>query len=523
MQFDDAVMAIGTVLDLRRVASAHVVDHRNLNEEELRKALIKVKPQYLHFDTVKSNLEKAFYKNECIDHRTISLILIDDVLLNEDGYIINAGELEEKVMAIEQKIVNMSNEIDISDLVSHKDSHRQKELELYFYILKVAWEYEDSKSPDEVNLLRKFRDKLNVSETNHKVLEAKIGKFPKLNNDIHSRSEILDVRRYLHTLGLLFPIRDEKGNDLDLIPEELASVMNEILEREIKTPNYSILIRNKLVYKKKYLQTALEKASISFSNSDSLEAIADKVIESIKPSVLIGGITPKDGLSNDDLYKWCSVLDLPVSGTKQDRIGRIISYYDSLRQTAPVLDDERVVCYEMYEELAFRDHSVLRAHNIISKDLEIESKFEEATSYLFQTKLNHTPLKQAGSNNPDGLLSFKDMYVMWDNKSKEHPGIVDLKQHINQFHLYMEKANKPVPIFLVIAPGFTEESERAALNYTADNINRNIVLITAKELKNLAEEWSSTDNKRQDEPFPLGLLAKTGRFNSKLLSGFKDK
>ena len=523
MKFDDAVMAIGTVPDLRRVASAHVVDHRNLDEEELRKALIKVKPQYLHLDTVKSNLETAFYENDCIDHRTISQIIINDVMLNEDGFIIYGDKLEEKVMALEQNIVNMSNESDISDLVSHKDNHRQKELELYYYILKVAWEYEDSKSHDEVNLLRKFRMKLNISERDHKVLEAKLGKYPKLNNDIHSRSEILNVRRYLHALGLLFPIRDEKGKDLDLLPEEIASVMNEVLEREIKMPNYSILIRHKLISKKKYLLSALEKANIPANYNDTLENIAEKVIEHIKPSTLIGGVTPKDGISNDDLYKWCSSLDLPVGGTKQERIQRIISYYNSLRQTAPVREDERVVCYEMFKELAFRDHSVLRAHNIISKDIEIESKFEDATSFLFQNKLNHTPLKQAGSTNPDGLLSFKDMYVMWDNKSKEHPGHVDLKNHIKQFHQYMEKSDKPVPIFLVIAPGFTEESERAALNYTSENINRNIVLITAEELKGLAEEWSSPDNKRQDEPFTLGLLAKTGRFNSTLLGSFNDK
>ena len=523
VKFDDAVMAIGTVPDLRRVASAHVVDHRNLSEEELRNALKKVKPQYLHFDTVKNNIETAFYKNESIDHRTISQIILYNVMLNEDGYMLGAGETEEKVMSIEQNVVNRSNEIEVSDLVSHADSQRQKDLELYYFILKVAWEYEDSKSPDEVNLLRKFRYKLNISEMDHKVLEAKLGKFPKPNNEIHTRSEIQKVRRHLHALGLLFPIRDERGNDLDLIPEELAEIMNKALQKEIKEPNYSILIRNKLVYKKKFLQTALEKANISVSYRDTLDDLAEKVIKYIQPSVLINGVTTRDGLSNEDLHKWCSELDLPVGGTKQERIERIISYYDSLRQTAPVREDERTVCYEMYEELAFRDHSVLRAHNIISKDLEIESKFEEATSYLFQYKLNHIPLKQAGSNNPDGLLSFKDMYVMWDNKSKEHPGLVDLKDHIKQFHQYMEKVNKPVPIFLVIAPDFTENSELVAFNYTAENINRNIVLITAKELKSLAEEWSSPDNKRHDEPFSLGLLARTGRFNRKLLGSFKDK
>jgi len=518
MKFDDAVMNIGTVPDLRRVASAHVVDHRNLKEKELRNALIKVKPQYLHFDTVKNNLENSFFKNNSLDYRTISHIMINDIMLNEEGYMLNARELEEKVIALEQDIVNKSNEKEVAELLWHKDKQRQSELELYYYILQVAWEYEDTKSADEVNLLKKFRNKLSINEMDHKVLEAKLGKYPKANNEIHSRSEIQEVRRHLQSLGLIFPVRDEKNNDIDVIPEELAEVMSKAIDKEIKLPNYSILIRHKSVFKKNTLIKALEKANVSISSGDTKDDLAEKVIKHVKPSVIIG-----DSLSNEELYNWCSQLDIPVSGTKQDRIERIIDYYDSLRQTAPVREDERVVCYEYYEELASRDYTTLRAHNIISKDLEIESKFEEATSYLFQYKLNHTPLKQAGSNTPDGLLSFKDMYVMWDNKSKENPGLVNLNDHIKQFHQYMENANKPVPIFLVIAPGFTEDSERTAMNYTANNINRNIVLITARELKALAEEWSSSDNKSQDEPFPLGLLAKTGRFNSALLGSFKEK
>jgi len=521
MKFDDAVMSVGTVPDLRRIAKAHVVDHRNLDEEELRKALIKVKPQYLHFETVQGNLETAFYRNDSIDYRTLSQIIIYDVLLNEDAYMLNSSETEEKVMAIEQNIVNRSNELELKDLASSSDEQKQKDLELYFFILKVAWEYEDAKSPDEVNLLRKFRNKLNISEIDHKVLEAKISKFPKPNNDIHTRGEIQKVRRYLQELGLLFLIRDEKGNNFDMIPEELAKVMNQALNKEIKDPNYAILLRHKLVNKKNFLRNALEKANISYQHKLTLDELVDKVIKHIPPSQLLGGVTSRDGLSSDDLHKWCSELDLQVGGTKKERIERIISYYDSLRQTAPIVEDERVVCYEMYEELAFRDQSVLRAHNIINKDIEIEAKFEEATSYLFQYKLNHVPLKQAGSNNPDGLLSFKDMYVMWDNKSKEYPGQVNLKDHIKQFHEYMENADKQVPIFLVIAPDFTEDSEVEAFNYTADNLNRNIVLITARELKDLAEEWSDSENKRHDEPFPLGLLARSGRFDRRVLGDIK--
>ena len=62
MKFDDAVMAIRTLLDLRRIAGAHVVDHRQLGEDELREAIIKLKTKYLDAETVRLNLEHALLR-----------------------------------------------------------------------------------------------------------------------------------------------------------------------------------------------------------------------------------------------------------------------------------------------------------------------------------------------------------------------------------------------------------------------------------------------------------------------------
>ena len=72
MKFDDAVRETRTLTDLRRIAGAHVVDHRQLADEELRDSIIKVKPQYLHEETVRLNLErrrlilsKGFCRGRC--------------------------------------------------------------------------------------------------------------------------------------------------------------------------------------------------------------------------------------------------------------------------------------------------------------------------------------------------------------------------------------------------------------------------------------------------------------------------
>jgi hypothetical protein len=48
MKFLEIVDYVHPVSTLKRIAGANVVDHRNLKEEELRTAIKKVIPQYLH-------------------------------------------------------------------------------------------------------------------------------------------------------------------------------------------------------------------------------------------------------------------------------------------------------------------------------------------------------------------------------------------------------------------------------------------------------------------------------------------
>ncbi len=139
------------------------------------------------------------------------------------------SQTEESVIALEQAVVNRSNEIDLIDLAcATRKSPRYRNLELYHFVLNVVWENDDTKSPDEVNLLRKLRDRLRITESDHRLMEAKLGKYPKPSNELHTRAEISEVRRYLQGLGLLFAIRHDGDTDVDLIPEELAAVMRHI-------------------------------------------------------------------------------------------------------------------------------------------------------------------------------------------------------------------------------------------------------------------------------------------------------
>ena len=511
MRFNSAVEAIGTVFDLRRIAGAHVIDHRQLSQDELRAALVKVRPQYLHEETVRTNLDQALFRENDIQLRVLSRLILIDILLDQYDFELPFSQTEEAVMTFEQSVVNRSNEIDLVDLAcANRKSPRYQNLELYQFVLTVAWENDDNKTPDEVNLLRRLRNRLGITESDHRLMEAKLGKYPKKSNELHTRAEITEARRYLQSLGLLFAIRRDDEVDTDLVPEELAAIMRNLLGLEIRTDSYHFMMNYRPLRRKAHLTEVLSKAGVEFNPTDTVDVLVKRIIGYVPPSKAIASSSPRYGLTNDQLASWCKELGEPVSGTMDDRIRRIVLHFDRLRPHVEQEADERVKWYEFYEELATRDYETLRSQHIVDRDLEIEAKFEEATEYLFAEKLNHAPLQQSGTNRPDGLLSLGSNYLMWDNKSKENS--VSLRDHIRQFDGYMNQADKPVPVFIVIGPSFTGESESEAVRYHAQHFDRAISLITAGELKLLAEEWSTPENKRREEPFPLGLLATTGRF-----------
>ena len=259
-------------------------------------------------------------------------------------------------------------------------------------------------------------------------MEAKIGKYPKPENELHTRSEINEVRRYLQGIGLLFAIRQDDNVDTDMIPEELASVLRQILRIELRTESYQQLLTYRHLRRKSHLTDVLARCGVDFGRQDTIDILMDRFVNYIPASKAIASNSPRYGLNSQQLAAWCRELHISPSGAIEERIDRIITHFDQLRPPETEVPDERARWYDFYEELACRDYVMLRAQHVIEKDLEIEAKFEEATRYLFAEKLNHTPLQQRGSNHPDGLLCLQSNYLMWDNKSKETP--VNLKDHI---------------------------------------------------------------------------------------------
>jgi hypothetical protein len=314
MKFDDAVQPIRTITDLRRVSSAHVVDHNQLIDDQLRAGLIKVKPQYLHEETVRAQLDDILQRDGDEITRTVAHLLLVDVLLNQFDCTLPFGETEEKVIAFEQSLIDSSNETEVLDLAcGDKSSQRMRDLELYNFVLETAWEG-DSVSPDEANLLTKLRRRLRINLWEHRILESKLKKFPKPGNELHTRSEINQVRRELQCRGLVFPVRTDDGDDLDVIPEELEAVIRQILELELRLDAYRELLLSRPLRKKAHYAEVLDKSGVVHCKSDTLDTLLSRVLHNVPVSRGISSNSPRYGLSSEELADWCKDLGLTQAG-----------------------------------------------------------------------------------------------------------------------------------------------------------------------------------------------------------------
>lgn len=504
MKFNECVEKVSTFTDLKRFANEYVIDYRRLSYDELKAAVNKTAPQYYNEDNIRS-VVRGIELNPDRNIRILFNVYIRNILLNCDDFTESMRTLEDKVIAYEQDIVDLANEFSLDEEVQNID--------FYKYVVEAAWEANDDVSVDEQNLINKIKTKLGVSEKHHQILEAQIGKFPTHGNILHTKDEISAVRRLLQTKGIIISVRDSNNIDYDVIPVEVATVLRKIFNVDIKESSYRTLIESKYVRNKTYLTDMLTKAGIVLPKSITLGQLKELAIKNLTAHQLLGGFSANDGLDKKTLAEWCGVLGLTTYLTKPELINSIINYYDEIKQIQCTEEDEREVLYHFYEELAGRKLSDLRQQGIINKDLECEHKFESATNYIFEKIFKIKPLMMSGTEHPDGILSFNDKLIMWDNKSKETD--VSLAEHIKQFDRYIKTSSKSVSVFMVIGPSFTADSQKECAKYAMSN-DTIILLITAKELKELAEKWAK-EHATDSEPLPLGVFKQNGRFNPDLV------
>lgn len=506
VNFFDFVSQLSSITTARRVASAYVADYRRLDLDEIKDFLVKTASQYTSYENISERMKEIKLDSNRAN-RIIAPVLLRAYLIDQDDYISPCKDTDTAVINYEKEIIDASNNYDISKV--------SKDMLLFKYMLDTAWAYNNDVSVDEKNLIEALRKYLNISISEQHILEAKSGHFPAQGNILHTLDEIDAARKMLQSKGLIVSIKNSEGAFCDMIPDDIAVHIRKYYQIEMRTYGYEKLVDYVVKKtKKQYLVDIVNRAckynnssAIEISNNPTVTELRNVILKSIKPSNLIGGYSPRDGLDVTMLSAWCSELGLNVSGSKNTLIARILEYYDNIRRIEIKTTDDREKLFNVYSQLANRDLKFLRTNNIIDKDLQCERHFESATNYLFEKLLQNKPLTLTGTEHPDGKLSFKDKYIMWDNKSKESP--VNLKDHIHQFDGYIQSSDKEVVVFLVIGPSFTENSVKECVDYSL-NHDTQILLITADELKTIAETWHK---KHPGEMFNLGYFKQNGRFD----------
>lgn len=511
MEFKELVEQIPNTLVAKRIATAYVADYRRLSLEEIKSFLVKTTKQYTSFENISQAIKDIKLDNDR-SIRIIAPIFLRDYLLDQDDFISTCKDTDMAILNYEKSIIDESNNFDISKI--------SNDLNLFKFMLDTAWAYNDDISVDEKNLIEAVRKYLNISIKEQHMLEAKSGRFPNPENILHTYDDIETTRKALQSKGLLMSIKNSDGELCDIIPNEIAKELRKVFGIEIRSYGYEKLVDYVIKKtKKQYLIDIVNKtaqysntAKLNISNSPTVSELKDIILKSVKPSNLLGGYHVRDGLDVNVLSNWCSELGLNVSGTKNALIDRILEYYDSMRKIEIKTEDEREPLVQVFHQLAARDLKYLHSNNIIIKDLQCEHLFEDATNYIFEKMLFNKPLTLTGTDHPDGKLSFKDKYIMWDNKSKESP--VNLKDHIQQFDRYIKSSDKEVAVFMVIGPEFSDRSVQECVDYSLNN-DTMILLITADELKSVADNWVKKHN---GESFNLGYFKQNGRFDIKLLN-----
>ena len=503
MKFASVVENIVKSNDLKRIAKAHIVDISRLGDDEIRAHLLNAEKHYANPDLIKERVSEAVL-HENRDIRTITPILIGEVLLQAHDYSYPQSIAEEKVVDWEQKIIDESNEKEIG---ASRTIHN---FEFFEFVLDAAWSENDHISQDEKKLIEKIRRKLSITEREYRLLEAKLGKFPKPGNSIHTREDINEARKYLQSQGLLLTYREADGSDHDVVPDELVPGIKTAFGISMRKYGYEELIKYKAVKKKQYLEDALAKGGVVLAKRGlGVPELHSLCIEHLPPETLLGGNSPRDGLDSTVLELWCRDIGVQTSGTKNERIARIICHYDGLfAKISSEDEDHRKPWFDYYVEFAGREYKFLRGQQLIDKDQDIDKRFEWATDYLFETYLNHQTLNLPGSEQPDGALSLGSEVLFWDNKSKE--GAVDVKEHFSQFERYFRKSESKVAALMVVAPSFTEGSDSDARAHKIHTGNV-VSLVTAEELKQIALDWSNS--KKANDAFPLNYFTAAGRFD----------
>jgi hypothetical protein len=494
MKVPDAVQEMSKQY-LHRVIDSFTKDFPKPDEDRAREIIVRNVDELTDPDRILSVLR---FEGTFSDQILFAYIL--EALVNRPNFLASEQDLIDEVTSLEQQVLDAATD---SESLRYEDT---RAVDIFRSVLEVALEDQEV-TAQELGLLRRLREKLGLSEKSKRILLAQLGHFPTNGNRLHGPSEFKDALIDLQRRGVLFYCNRLSGG-VFVVPEEIVRWVKRALGIELSRKALEKLLET---FTKEQLSAILDSAKLPKSGRK--DELQERVVKAgIKPSQAL------DVLSNQDLYDMCSALPgAKVSGTKPERIARVIDYFANLvvrhvPEEAP--PGERF--YKYLVELSRRDRENLLANKVIHKDRDMEDAFEEGTRFLFAQKLGLELLEMPGSDHPDGCMRFgkRGELFMWDNKSKETIYTFP-PSHMKQFKRYIRDAQDRVSCFLVVVPEIAEGADHNAARLKVESgSDTDVALIAAEDLLWLAEEWRAT---RPGRPFNLDVLNITGVLSRQVL------
>lgn len=481
---------------LTRTIDSFLKDVRINDEEEMREVILKNVEEFQNQERVKSNLD---FSNDSRDTGVLNEMILH-CLMETPNYLLEEADLFKNVEELMLEIVEQSRDEQLIKNIP-EDARR-----IYTAVLEAAWKKDDELNPYEMNILNVLAKELELSKKEHYLLESRIGRFPQKGNKLHSTRQVELTLRDLQNRGII--LRFKSTDTFYVIPKEIARTVRFMLGGELRKEAYELLLQS---LHNSQLRQILGHFDLFVSGTK--EARIERIMtHDILPSQAL------NVLATSDLTEVLRSLEgARVSGTKEEKIINIINFYEDLTIHVSDPTDERARYCDFFEDLAARDYQTLRANQVISKDVEIENYFEEATRYLFEAKLRIPLMEMKGSQRADGRIKFNATEcILWDNKSTEQPyNFPD--NHFEQFLGYMRSEEMRVTLFLVIVSDYTPQAIAQAQKLKAfSGEDSDVALIRAADLKYVADNWTSFSKMREPE-FNLEVFNLTGELTRDLL------
>lgn len=481
MKFEDVITNLATKNAIRRSANIGK-DFRGQVEKE---DLLTQKKLFLNERRICDEFCKY---DENFDFRRLLLFLF----LNKEDYSVNSD-----LKIVEKEIKEFRKYLLENEKYIHWD---KKEVEIYGVVLDTVLD-DNLVSPDELNVLEKLQKKLNINIFKHWILRIKKDLFDEVNKADKLPSEKLTgYLRELERKGLVFFI-DKEGRKY-VIPEEISDTLKKLFYMELQDYKYEELLNNTLITNKDKINF-LKKSGIDVKGS------SDK----LNKTIISNRLRPSDflnSLNTKSLSRISNKIAIKKSGSKEQKIKRIVEHYDHIYLPSIKPSDNRETYYKFYEELANRRQPDLMRKGIIRKGEEIGIKFEEATRYLFEKKLGYrlqNPVIKGRKQGvkADGKAIIGNNYIIWDCKTKDNLFTMttsERRQFIDYINEYNKADSHNFISFLIITPEIKNPDDlRKQLTDIKSETGVDVSIIRASDLKKFAENSKKKGVEPTMKPF----------------------